>query len=81
MFSKKLDKRLRHNDVICIFCDRYMGILPSGHFDDRMTSYKILLLILDLESRNTPCTKFEQDQANILENMQVSSFFYSMTHS
>ena len=42
---------------------------------------KILLLNLDLESKNTPCTKFEQDQANILENMQVSSFFYSATHS
>ena len=44
---------------------------------------KILLLILDLESENTPppCTKFEQDQANILANMQVSSLFYSMTHS
>ena len=37
-------------------------------------------MILDLESKNTPPrTKFEQDQANILENMQVSSFFYSMT--
>ena len=44
---------------------------------------KILLLILDLESKNTPppCTKFEQDQANILANMQVSSLFYSATYS
>ena len=33
---------------------------------------KILLLNLDLESENTPCTKFEQDQANILANMQVN---------
>ena len=40
MFSKKLDKRWRHNDVICIFCKRYMGILPLRHFDVRMTSYK-----------------------------------------
>ena len=38
-----------------------------------MTSDKILLSILDLESKNTPYTKFEQDEANILANMQVSS--------
>ena len=40
MFSRKLDKRLRHNDVINIFCKRYTGILPSRHFDVKMTSYK-----------------------------------------
>ena len=55
--------------------------LPLRHFGVRITSYNILLLILDLESKNTPCTKFEQDQANILANMQVSSLFYSATHS
>ena len=55
-----------------------MGIVPSRHFDVRMT---ILLLLLDLESKNTPLHQIEQDQANILENMQVSSFFYSLTHS
>ena len=49
-------------DVICIFCKRYMGILLSRHFDVRMTSYKHFLLILDLESKNTPYTKSEQDQ-------------------
>ena len=33
-----------------------MGILPSRHFDVRMTSYKNFLVILDLESKNTPPT-------------------------
>ena len=28
-----------------------------------------------------PCTNFEQDQANILANMQVSTLFYSAPHS
>ena len=46
-----------------------------------MTSYENLLLILDLEFENTPCTKFEEDQANILANMQAFSRFYSATHS
>ena len=50
-----------------------MGILPSRHFDVRMTSYKKFLV--------TPYTKFEQAQANILANMQVSSLFCSTTHS
>ena len=54
-----------------------MGILPSHHFDVRMTSYKNFLSILDLVSKNTPYTKFEQDQANILANMQVSSLFHN----
>ena len=31
-----------------------MGILPSRHFDVRMTSYKNFLLILDLESKIPP---------------------------
>ena len=39
-FSKKLDKRWRHNYVICIFCKRYIGNIPSRHFDVRMTSCK-----------------------------------------
>ena len=46
-------------------------------------------MILDLESKIPPPppppththTKFEQDQANILANIQVSSLFYSATHS
>ena len=37
---QKLDKRWRHNDVICIFCKRYIDNIPSRHFDVRMTSYK-----------------------------------------
>ena len=37
-----------------------------GHFDVRMTSCNNFWLIFDLESKNTPHTKFEQDQANIL---------------
>ena len=41
---------------------------------------EILLLILDLELKRYPCTKFEPDQANILPNLQVSSVFYSATH-
>ena len=42
-----------------------------------MTSYKDYIVDLDLESKNIHCIKFEQDQANILPNMQVSSLFYS----
>ena len=38
-------------------------------------------MTLDLESKITTYTKFEQDQANILSNMQVSSLFYPTTHS
>ena len=58
-----------------------MGILQSRHFDVRMTSYKKFLLILDLESKDTPYTKSEQDHANILANMQVSSLLCPTTHS
>ena len=58
-----------------------MGILPSRHFDVKMTLYKKFLVDLDLESKNTPYTKFEQDQANILANMQLSSLFCPATHS
>ena len=61
--------------------DIWVFILPSRYFDVRMTSYKVFLLILDLESENTPHTKFEQGQANILTNMQVSSLFCPATHS
>ena len=46
-----------------------------------MTSYKNFFVDLDLESKNTPNTKFEQDQANILGNMQVFSLFCPATHS
>ena len=42
---------------------------------------KIFSLSLDLESKNTPNTKFEEDQSNILANMQVASLFCLATHS
>ena len=58
------------------FLQAIVGILTS-----ESRRIKFLLLILDLESKNTSCTKSEQDQAHILANMQVSSLFYSVTHS
>ena len=42
---------------------------------------RIQLLVLDWRSKNTLCTKFEQDQAYILPNMQNSSLSHSATHS
>ena len=39
------------------------------------------MLILDLESKVPLCTKFDQDQANILPNMLISSHFCSATRS
>ena len=39
-FTKKLNQRWRHNNVICICCKRYISNIPSRHFDVRMTSYK-----------------------------------------
>ena len=48
-----------------------------------MKSYKNFIVVCGFVIQKYPLTKFEQDQANIdiLANMQVSSLFYSTTHS
>ena len=44
-------------------------------------SYKNFIDGFGFRIQQYPRTKFEQDKANILPNMQVSSLFYSVTHS
>ena len=52
-----------------------IGNIPSRHFDVRMTSYKNFIIDFGFRIQNIPpYTKFEQDQANILANMQVLHF-------
>ena len=46
-----------------------------------MTSYKNFIDGFGFRIGKYPRNKFEQDKANILPNMQVSSLFYSVTHS
>ena len=61
-----------------------MGILPSRHFDVKMTSYKRFLIDFGFRIQKyppPPYTKFEQDQGNILANMQLFSLFCPATHS
>ena len=45
-----------------------------------MMPYKNFIVFSGLRMQKYPYTKFEQDQANILPNMEVSSLFHSATH-
>ena len=51
-----------------------MSILPSRHFDVRMTSYKNVWLLLDSESKNTPPTP------NLSKIKPISGQIYKFLH-
>ena len=62
-----------------IFSSVIYRFLNLRHYDVIMTPYKKFIVDFGFKIQRYPGTKFEQDQANILPNVQVFTFLFSDT--